>query len=162
MAFPLLAAAGAMLGGKVLDFLGKKKQANQQAAADRGPFERNAAAQAARAQFLKSMMQGFGVGDVVDAGTMGKLTTPVPFVPGASPSALSFIGSALGDIGMGAAMGGGHRAPSGGEGGGLMDPGSSPLILHGMPGMDLVNKPPSPVKDPLAVNSSALLGGAIR
>lgn len=74
----ILTSAASGIGG-ILSHIGGNRHGREQHEQGRGSWERRAAAQAARSQFINGIMRGFGVEGVIDPAQMQRLTTPVAF-----------------------------------------------------------------------------------
>lgn len=83
--FAALIPVAAKLVGGLLSKKGKDKQATGEHELGRADFERQQALQSARAQLVKSIFGGLGIGGSIDPALMQKLGTPAAY-PGA-PSA---------------------------------------------------------------------------
>ena len=83
--FAALIPVAAKLVGGLLSKKGKDKQAQGKHELGRADFERQQAMQAARAQLVKSIFGGLGIGGSIDPALMQKLGTPAAY-PGAPSS----------------------------------------------------------------------------
>ena len=81
---------GGLLGGK-----GKQKEAEGQHELGRADFERDQAMQAARAQLVRSIFGGLGIGGSIDPALLQKLGTPAAFPDRPSGGWQGAVGGAL-------------------------------------------------------------------
>ena len=96
-AFPfaaLIPVAAKIVGG-LFSKKGKDKQAEGQHELGRADFERQQATQAARAQLVKAIFGGLGIGGSIDPSLMAKLGTPAAYPGRPSSGWQGTIGGAL-------------------------------------------------------------------